>query len=388
MYTISLFNNKGGVGKTTLTFHLAHALAQIGKSVLLIDLDPQCNLTLFTLQEDELHKLWETEDDFIDVFGFDGARSKLGEKQFSKINSTTRTVHYLLKPTEEGTADLPSLPPPKKIAKNISIIPGRLTLHLYENKISERWSGAYQGDPLSIRTITRIRTLAESYAQNFGYNFVILDTSPSLGALNKVIISTVDGFMVPCLPDMFSLYGIRNIGKSLGAWKKELKTIHDLINDEKRRHFPSEFVRFLGYTIYNAKKYTGVTEWDLAQGHFHYAKLIPQAITEFIPNEVRRHLTRQQLNQPIGLTSVMHTHNTMTGMSQKYRVPIWEVPDAELDEEDKRSILGNKDRFTLTRQAYIDFANDLISRLTRTPKDRGNIDQNYAEKRGKKSKAK
>ena len=43
---ISVFNNKGGVGKTTLSFHLAHALAELGHRVLMVDLDPQCNLTI------------------------------------------------------------------------------------------------------------------------------------------------------------------------------------------------------------------------------------------------------------------------------------------------------------------------------------------------------
>jgi cellulose biosynthesis protein BcsQ len=46
---ISIFNNKGGVGKTTLTFHLAHALSELGHKVLAIDLDPQCNLSIYSL---------------------------------------------------------------------------------------------------------------------------------------------------------------------------------------------------------------------------------------------------------------------------------------------------------------------------------------------------
>jgi len=68
MKTISIFNNKGGVGKTTLTFHLAYALSEFGKRTLIIDLDPQCNLTILSMDSEELHKIWEVEDDFISDF--------------------------------------------------------------------------------------------------------------------------------------------------------------------------------------------------------------------------------------------------------------------------------------------------------------------------------
>ena len=62
MKIISVFNNKGGVGKTTLTFHLAHALAELGKKVLIIDADPQCNLTIYSLDQEYIHQLWAAED--------------------------------------------------------------------------------------------------------------------------------------------------------------------------------------------------------------------------------------------------------------------------------------------------------------------------------------
>ena len=74
MDIISIFNNKGGVGKTTLTYHLAHALAEMGHKTLIIDLDPQCNLTILGMDQEKLHEIWSAEDDFIE--DFQAAREK------------------------------------------------------------------------------------------------------------------------------------------------------------------------------------------------------------------------------------------------------------------------------------------------------------------------
>ncbi len=362
MKIISLFNNKGGVGKTTLAFHLSCALAEQNHKVLMIDLDPQCNLSLCAIDEEKLKETWEIEDDFID--DFDNTKKKIGELEFNRINNNSRTIHYILKPTEQGTGELVNLPPPLSIRSNLDLIPGRLTLHKYEYKISERWSGAYQGDPLAIRTVTRIRTIASEYSEKYGYEYVIVDTSPSLGALNKIIISTTDGFIIPCLPDMFSLYGIRNIGEALNMWKKELDIIYDLISDEKRKSFPKKFIRFLGYTIYNARRYEGKTKWNLAVAHDNYAQQIPLTIEKYISKELRSHLSDDMIKEPIGSTSVMHSHSTLVAMSQKYRSPIWEIPGLrDLDKGDKSTISGNRLRYEDTKQAYIDFTEDVKTRI-------------------------
>ena len=68
MKVLSIFNNKGGVGKTTLTYHLGHILAEMGKKVLMIDLDPQCNLSIYSILENEIGNIWEKENDFIKDF--------------------------------------------------------------------------------------------------------------------------------------------------------------------------------------------------------------------------------------------------------------------------------------------------------------------------------
>lgn len=363
MKIISVFNNKGGVGKTTLTYHLACALAEMGKKILLIDFDPQCNLTIHGIDIETLHKIWTQEDKFVDDFNVN--RIKLGEPEFARFNNSPRTIHYLLKPTEDGTGDLNFLPPPLNLTENLDLIPGRLTLHMYENKIAERWSGLYGKDPLSIRTVTQIRAIATNYANEKSYDFVILDTSPSLGALNKVIISTVDGFLVPCLPDMFSLYGIRNIGNSLHQWKNDFDIIYSLISKDKRSMFPEKFVRFLGFTIYNAKKYTtSRNPWNLAHAAYNYAQQIPEVVEKFIGSEAHQHLTKDMINNPIGGEAVMHSHNTLPSMAQKYRTPIWNVPTIQnIENEDSGTITGNQAIYIAKKDDYKTFAEDLLVRI-------------------------
>lgn len=56
---IAFFNNKGGVGKTTLVYHLAWMFADIGVSVVAADLDPQANLTAAMLDEDIVEEVWD-----------------------------------------------------------------------------------------------------------------------------------------------------------------------------------------------------------------------------------------------------------------------------------------------------------------------------------------
>ncbi len=360
---VTVFNNKGGVGKTTLSFHLAHALGELGKRVLLIDLDPQCNLTIFALSMETIHDIWIAEDPFIEDFA--AARSHCNARDFSKLLAGIRSIHFTLKPSEDGTAELDSLPVPAKIGVNVDLLPGRLTLHLFEAKVAERWSGIYQGDPLAIRTGTRVRALAHEYAQRYGYEIVILDTSPSLGALNRNLLSLADGFIIPCSPDLFSVYGIRNIGSALKTWRKQFESIFHFLSDVKRNQFPSSFVKFMGYTIYNAKKYSGSNNpLDLARAQYNYAQQIPETIESSIDGENMIPGVANRLDSSIGEKAIIHTHNTLPNMAQKYHKPMWLLPDIpELEAEDIPTITASRQIYYNTQAAYREFAVDFLSRM-------------------------
>ena len=139
---------------------MGYALSELGHKTLFVDLDPQCNLTINGLKEETLHKIWEDEDSFIDDYG-EASRDAVN---FKKLTNSSRSIHFLLKPAEDGLNELDTYPDPIQLADKLDLIPGRLSIHKYENKIAERWSGAYQGDNLALRTITNIRSICERYA--------------------------------------------------------------------------------------------------------------------------------------------------------------------------------------------------------------------------------
>lgn len=112
----------------------------MGKRVL-----SQCNLSIFGLKEEELHYIWKKEDEFIEDFS-EAIKKHDG---LDYILKTPRSIHFLLKPAEDGLNEFEKYPKPIKLSENLDLIPGRLSIHKYENKIVERWSGAYQSDNLN-----------------------------------------------------------------------------------------------------------------------------------------------------------------------------------------------------------------------------------------------
>jgi cellulose biosynthesis protein BcsQ len=370
MKIISVFNNKGGVGKSTLAYHIGYTLSEMGHKTLFIDLDPQCNLTVFAIQEEELHRIWQEEDSYIDDF------ETAWTDDSTDIVDTPRSIHFLLKPAEDGVTELSKFPPTIQLNENLDLIPGRLSIHKYENTLAERWNGVYKSDNLAIRTITNIRQICTQYAALKGYEYVIIDTSPSLGILNKVIISTVDGFLIPVQPDMFSLYGIKNIGDSLQLWDKDFKTIYTLISETKREKFPSHFVRFIGYTIYNAKKYSQTppdNEYGLAKAHYQYVNQIADTIIKCINPENRIKISDAEIKKTIGGNSIIHTHNSFPATAQALHCPMWLIPTvwSGLDHDKKEFFKsngfehnqGHNTKLREIKTAYETYVKDLIIRM-------------------------
>lgn len=360
MKMIAAFHNKGGVGKSTLLFHTACALAELGKKVLMMDLDPQSNLSLYGISDLDLQTIWEEEESTVNN-GFPTGTNTFNAAENNLLKSA-RTIHFLLKPVESGVDDYNIMPPPISLYDNLSLLPGRITLSQFESTLADRWTISSDENVLSIRTITQFRTIAKRYAESYKFDYIFIDVSPSLGLLNRAIITTCDAFFMPASPDLFSMYGIRNIGQSLVIWKKSYDSLYNTISPQLKSLLPSVDVKFLGYTIYNARGRND-QPLGLARAHRDFAQKIPEEVKTWIPLENIPANLVDRIKVSIGGNSVWASHNTYPAMAQKYKCPMWLIPYKDLEEEDKLTVTSNKQRFLDTQNAYYNFAIDLIDRL-------------------------
>ena len=197
---LTFFNNKGGVGKTSLVYHLAWMLSDMGHQVLACDLDPQANLTAAFLDEERLERLWENDSD-----------------------QPGRTILQCIRPlTKVGDIKEPRL---AKIANGLSLIPGDLALAGFEDTLSAEWPNALGSNPTELfrpfRILTAFSTVMQSGAAKIDASVILADVGPNLGAINRSALIATDYIIVPLGSDLFSLQGLRNLGPTLYRWRQD-----------------------------------------------------------------------------------------------------------------------------------------------------------------------
>src|ERR1017187_1091494 len=194
MKTIAFFNNKGGVGKTTLVYHLAWMFADMGLSVVAADLDPQSNLTSMFLEEDRLVELWPT-------------------------GKHPLTIQGVVEPILRGIGDIRS-PHVEEITDRIGLIVGDLGLSGFEDKLSEAWPKCHNRDESAFRVMTALYRAVLLAAEQREADVVVVDVGPNLGAINRSALIGSQHVVIPLAPDLFSLQGLRNLGPQLRAWRE------------------------------------------------------------------------------------------------------------------------------------------------------------------------
>jgi chromosome partitioning protein len=192
MKTIAFFNNKGGVGKTSLVYHLSWMFAERGLKTFAVDLDPQANLTAMFLREDRLEQLWPDDEH-------------------------PETVYGAIRPILKGTGDI-AQPRVEPIAENLGLFPGDLGLSRFEDKLSDAWPRCHNKDESAFRTMTAFHRMIQS-GKEWGAEIALIDVGPNLGAINRAALIASDQVCLPLAPDLFSLQGLKNLGPTLRDWR-------------------------------------------------------------------------------------------------------------------------------------------------------------------------
>ena len=226
---ITLFNPKGGVGKTTLTANIAFALAEMGRSVLLVDSDPQCNLTASLLPDEQIDDLLNQSN------GSDG-----------------QTIWTAVSPVVHDTS-VGRLVEPISVESNVKLLPGDIRLFEFEELLHDFWKDSLKRRLGALRATASISMLVSQIHRQSPLDYVFYDTGPNIGALNRVLLLDSDFFVVPVTCDLYSVRALATLGKALAKWIFDAETIAAIApaDAELLRSTPA----FLGYIPQRFKVY-------------------------------------------------------------------------------------------------------------------------------------
>lgn len=340
---IALFNHKGGVSKTTTTFNLGWMLASKGRRVILVDSDPQCNLTGMALGE-------ETEDD---------------EERIQEIYNTTSNIKTGLAPAFEAQPRAIEAVDciPVQGQDNLFLLPGHVGLAEYEVTlgIAQELSGSIQ----ALKNLPgSINDLFEKTAAKFNADYILIDMSPSLGSINQNILMISDFFLVPTTADFFSVMAIDSLAKVLPKWYAWAKSASSLqILKEANYPFPDVNLRFLGtivqnYRIIRGKETAAFQTWIEKIESTVSDKLVPTLTRAniMLPSQL---YTEQGIQDSLSLAKISN-FNSLIALSQEHRTPIYALTSEQLRQTG--IVLENNQRKQEEfKQTFSDLADKIIA---------------------------
>lgn len=339
---ISLFNHKGGVSKTTTAFNLGWMLAAKKKKVLLADCDPQCNLTGMVLG-------FKGSDEFASIYESSGVRN-IRDGLAPAFESRPAPIEPITCEPIDGQP-------------NMFLIPGHIGLAEYEVTlgIAQELSGSLvtlQNLPGSLHHLFKLTAL------KYKIDYILVDMSPSLGPINQNLLMTSDYFLVPMAPDYFSVMATDSLASILPKWRAWAKQAHGVAVLQKATYpFPVVNPKFLGTVVQKYRLREGQTpsaafqKWidEIESGIQN--KLIPalKASDMLMPDDAY---------QSIGISPSkpllqMSDFNSLIALSQKHKVPVFALSDAQLEQtgivltRTKKSMLQFRDLFAAAADRII-----------------------------------
>lgn len=293
---IAFFNNKGGVGKTSLVYHVAWMLAEQGTRVVAADLDPQGNLSAAFLDDEQLEELWPE-------------------------NLSQRTIYGAVHPIKRGVGDIKD-PFLERVTDRLALIPGDMSLSEFEDDLSQVWPKCLDRDERAFRVISAFWRVLQRGAEVHEADVILVDLGPNLGAINRAALIASDCVVVPLGPDLFSLQGLRNLGPTLRKWRHDWKE-RLKHNPDPNLSLPGGEMKPLGYILmqHSVRRDRPVKSYDkwIARMPATYREHVLDVSPENAPPVA---------NDPNCLALLKHYRSLMP-MAQEARKPIFSLKPAD-----------------------------------------------------------
>ncbi|MCC6235294.1 MAG: ParA family protein [Verrucomicrobiales bacterium] len=261
MRTLTFYNHKGGVSKTTTTFSLAAYLAsRCNKKVLLIDADPQSNLT----------------ENFF---------APPAEDDDSALPGTS--IYEALQPRFEGAAARVEVSkivlPTHKLYKTLSILRGDWNFSLAERYFSNALALAITESVHEKHTYVVLYNLIQDLIGAHGFDHVLVDLGPASGAITNLALLSCDGYFIPVTPDRFCTQAVEALAKLVQRWIERHQKTVATFPPFGITSFPGE-PRFLG-TVSNAfKAYAGRTKKPYEYWERQILRIIASELLPKVPS--------------------------------------------------------------------------------------------------------
>lgn len=299
MKTIAMFNNKGGVGKTTLTCNLCAYIAKMGKKVVLIDADPQCNSTIYCFTDELFEEVYYKKEGY--------------------------TIYNVIKPVNQGIGYASEIKLYQLEKFGFDFLAGDPQLALFEDTLASDWSAALSGGERGIRTTLTFAYLTKKFED---YDYVFFDMGPSLGAINRSILLACDFFITPMSSDIFSILAIENIGKTIKNWRDMFKEGFERCPEKELKEIfsPVSCIQFLGYVTqqYTSKTVDGIRR--PVQAFERILANVPSTIKRELIDVVNKNDKTYDIDYELG---TIPNFNSIIPLSQSAHRPAFELSSVD-----------------------------------------------------------
>jgi len=285
------------VGKTTLTVNIAAALARKGKRVLLVDSDPQCNLTSYLIEDPVVDDLLEKSD------GPEG-----------------RTLWTAVRPIAEGAGELRDVGHYETSVPNLALVPGDIRLSEFEALLGAAWAECLQRLSRGFRTTGAISQLVNLLDARNKFDYVFYDPGPNIGPLNRILLLDCDWFIVPVACDLFSVRALKTLGVTLRRWIDDWTLIARIAPDSVRlfRGDP----RYLGFIPQGFRVYGQ----QMTSRYQQFLSRIERNIFRDVISVVQSHeRERPKRRGDVGRLGNVRHFSSLIQAAQDQGVPLWKA---------------------------------------------------------------